>query len=84
LLEAACDKEAEADQMASTLWGELVAAHREWDAAEVKVLTLATKIAVANQQREAAEEQCGRLAQELTFLNIRGSELCIIMTGSPP
>jgi hypothetical protein len=84
LLEAAHDKEAEADQMASTLWGNLVDARREWDVVEEKVSSLVTKVVVANQQREATEERCGHLAQELTFLSIRGSELFIIVTGSPP
>jgi hypothetical protein len=62
LLEAVHSKEAEADQRASTLWGELVEAHREWDVAE-KDSSMVTKMAVANQQREAAEEQCGSLTQ---------------------
>jgi hypothetical protein len=84
LLEAAHSKAAEADQRASALWGELVAAHRKWDVAEEMVLSLVTKAVVANQQWEAAEEQCGRLAQELTFLSIRGSELCSTMIGSLP
>jgi hypothetical protein len=82
LLEAARGKEDKANQRASALWGKLVAAHREWDVAEEKVLSLATEAAMANQQQEATEEQCGRLAQELTFLSIRGSELCITVTGS--
>jgi small ligand-binding sensory domain FIST len=82
LLEAAHDKEADTDQRSSVLWGELVAARREWDVAEEKVSSLATKAAVANQQQEATEEQCRRLAQELTLLSIRVSELFITMTGS--
>jgi hypothetical protein len=84
LLEAAHDKEVEADQRASTFWGDLVDTRQEWDAVEEKVSSLATEAAVANQHREATEEQCGRLAQELTFLSIKGSELCIIVIGSPP
>jgi hypothetical protein len=56
LMEAARGKEAEADQRASALWGELVATHQEWDAAEEKVSSLAIEATVANQQREAAEE----------------------------
>jgi uncharacterized protein (DUF3084 family) len=83
-LEATRSKEAETNQRASTLWGELVAARRERDVAEEKVSCLATEAAMANQQWEATKEQCGHLAQELTFLSIRGSELCITMTGSPP
>jgi hypothetical protein len=43
-----------------------------------------TEAAVANQQQEATEEQCGCQAQELTLLSIRGSELCITVTGSLP
>jgi hypothetical protein len=83
LLEVARGKEVEAGLRASALWGELVAVHQERDAAEEKVSSQATEAVVANQQREVAEEQCGRLAQELTFLSIRGSELCITVTGSP-
>jgi hypothetical protein len=49
LLEAARGKEAEADQRASALWGEPVAAHREQDVAEDKVLSLVTKAVVANE-----------------------------------
>jgi hypothetical protein len=45
---------------------------------------LATEAIVANQQWEATKEQCRRLAQELIFLSIRGSELCITVTGAPP
>jgi hypothetical protein len=51
LLEVARGKEAEADQRAYALWGELVAALREWDATEEKVTSLATEAVVANQQR---------------------------------
>jgi hypothetical protein len=84
LLEATHGKEADANQRASALWGELVAMRREWDAAEEKVSSLVTEMAMANQQQEATEEQCWCLAQELTFLSIRGSELCITVIGSPP
>jgi hypothetical protein len=84
LLEAAYDKEAETDQRVSALWGELVAVRRERDVAEEKVSSMAIEAVVANQQQEAIKEQCGRLARELTFLSIRGSELCITVTDSLP
>jgi hypothetical protein len=48
-LEATRGKEAEANQRASALWGELVAARRERDVAEEKVLCLVTEAAMANQ-----------------------------------
>jgi hypothetical protein len=51
LLEVARGKEAKADQRAYALWGELMAALREQDAAEEKVTSLATEAVVANQQR---------------------------------
>jgi hypothetical protein len=50
LLEATRGKEAEADQKASIIWGELVVVRWEWDAAEEMVLSLAIKMIVANQQ----------------------------------
>jgi hypothetical protein len=49
LLEVARGKEAEANQRASTLWGELVATQWEQDVAEEKVSSLVTKAVVANQ-----------------------------------
>jgi hypothetical protein len=82
LLEASYGKEAEADQRAFALWGELVASRQERDVAEEKILSLSTEVAVANQPREAAEEWCRHLAQELTFLSIMGSELSITVTSS--
>jgi hypothetical protein len=48
LLEATRSKEAKADQRASALRGELVATRQEQDEAKEKVLSLATKAAVAN------------------------------------
>jgi hypothetical protein len=83
LLEAARGKEVEADQRTSALWGELMVVCLEQHAVEEKVSSMATEADVANQQWEATEEQCKCLAQELTFLSIRGSELCITVTGSP-
>jgi isochorismate hydrolase len=50
LLEDARGKEAEADERASALWGELVVTRREWDVTEEKVSNLATKAVMANQQ----------------------------------
>jgi hypothetical protein len=38
---------------------------------------------MAHQRREATKEQCGQLVHELALLNIRSSELCITITGSP-
>jgi hypothetical protein len=55
LLEAARGKDTEADQRASTLWGELVATRWERDAVEEKVSSLVTEAAMVNQQREATE-----------------------------
>jgi hypothetical protein len=49
LLEVARGKEAKANQRAYALWGELVAALREQDAAVEKVTSLATEAVVANQ-----------------------------------
>jgi hypothetical protein len=49
LLEAADDKEAEANQRASALWDEFVATQWEQDVAEEKVSSLVTKAVVANQ-----------------------------------
>jgi hypothetical protein len=60
-----------------------VAARQEWDATEEKVSSMVAEAAMANQQWEAIEEHCVCLVQELTFLSIRGSELCITMTCSP-
>jgi hypothetical protein len=68
---------------ASALWGELVAVHREGDVTEEMVSSLATEAVMASQLREAVEEQCRRLAQELTLLSIRGSKMCITVTSSP-
>jgi hypothetical protein len=39
---------------------------------------------MANQWWEATDEQYKRLVHELTLLSIRGSELCITITGAPP
>jgi hypothetical protein len=46
--------------------------------------SLAAKMAVADQRREATEEQCERQVHELTLLSLRGSELCITITDAPP
>jgi hypothetical protein len=69
---------------ASALEGELVAARRARDMAEEKLPSLATKAATIDQQRVAVEEQCEHLVHELTLLNLRGSELCMTITGAPP
>jgi hypothetical protein len=68
LLEASYGKEAEADQRAFALWGELVASRQERDVAEEKILSLSTEAAVANQPREAAEEWCRHLARSRAHL----------------
>jgi hypothetical protein len=59
LLEAARGKEAEADQKASILWGELVAMHQEWDAAEETVSSLVTETVVANSIRKQPKNSAG-------------------------
>jgi hypothetical protein len=56
LLVVSRGKEVEADQRASTLLGELVAARQEWDVTEEKVLILAIEATMDNQQREAVKE----------------------------
>jgi hypothetical protein len=67
-----------------TLEGELVAARRARDTTKEKLPSLATKAAAIDQQWVAVEEQCEHLVHELTLLNLRGSELCMTITGAPP
>jgi hypothetical protein len=68
----------------STLEGELVAAWRARDVAEEKILCLAEKTAAAEHRQIATEDQCERLVHKLTLLSLRGSELCMSITGVPP
>jgi hypothetical protein len=43
-----------------------------------------SEVATANQRQEATKEQCKRLVHGLTHLSIRGSKLCITITGGLP
>jgi hypothetical protein len=52
--------------------------------AEEKILGLKFEVATANQWRKSIKEWCERLVHMLTLLSIRGSELCITITGAPP
>jgi hypothetical protein len=38
---------------------------------------------MTDRRQGAAEEHCEHLVYKLTLLSIRGSELCIIITGAP-
>jgi hypothetical protein len=76
----------EADMVArrvSILGGELVTMRRAWDVAVEKLPCLAAKAAATNQLLVVVEEQCERLVHELTLLNLRGSTLCMTITGAP-
>jgi hypothetical protein len=64
----------------TTAKGELTATHRARDVAEDKFLSL---LATAEQRRVAEYEQCERLVHELTLLSLRGSELCMTISGVP-
>jgi hypothetical protein len=74
---------AEATQRVSTLGDELVIVHRARDVAEEKVSTLTVKAATIDRRPEVAKEQCEGLVHQLILLRIRGSELCITITGAP-
>jgi hypothetical protein len=54
------------------------------DAAEDKISSLTSKLAMANQWWEAVKDQCELLVHVLTLLSIKGSELCIKITVAPP
>jgi dihydroxyacetone kinase-like predicted kinase len=83
LLATAHGEVVEAAQRVFALGDELVAACRAWEAIEDKILSLVAKMVTADQQQEATEEQCECLLHELTLLSLRGSELCITITGAP-
>jgi hypothetical protein len=46
-----------------------------WDAAEAKLPSLVDKADATDQRWEGVEEQCKHLVNELTLLQLRGSEL---------
>jgi hypothetical protein len=72
-----------AAQRVFILEGKLVATCRAQDTAEGKLPSLATKVAAANRQRVAVEEQCERLVHDLTLHNLIGFELCMTIIGAP-
>jgi uncharacterized protein (DUF111 family) len=74
----------EVDQRVSFLEGELVAACPAWEAVEEKLPSLAAKASAVDRRWVAAEEQCESLVHELTLLNLRGSELCVNISGALP
>jgi hypothetical protein len=74
----------EVTQRVSILRDDLVVVGRAQDAAKEKALSLAAKAAMTDQRREATEEQSERLVHELTLLSLRGSKMCITITGTPP
>jgi hypothetical protein len=82
LLAIVCSEADEAAQRVFVLEGELMAACQAQDVAEGKFLSLSAQVAVAEWQRVAAEEQCEHLVHELTFSSLRGSELCMTITGA--
>jgi hypothetical protein len=51
-----------------------------WDMAELELLGLAD----ADWRQEEVERYCVALAEELTILQIRGSELCLVIVAPPP
>jgi hypothetical protein len=85
ILPASAHREAdEAVWKVSLLEDKLTVARQAWDAAEVKLLGLVDKAAAADRWQEEAEGQCEALVDELTLLQIRGSELYLTIVGSPP
>jgi hypothetical protein len=71
-------------QRVSIFEDELTAARRARDMAEEKILSPVAKAATTDQRWEAVEEQCECLVHELTLLSLRGSQLCMMITGVPP
>jgi hypothetical protein len=84
LLATTHDEATRATERVSILGDQFVTMCQAKDAVEEKILSLVSEVALANQRQEVAEEQCERLVHELTLLSIRGSELCITITGAPP
>jgi hypothetical protein len=74
----------EVAQRVSFLEGELVAACPAWDVVKEKLPSLAAKASAVDRRWVAAEEQCESLVHELTLLNLRGSELCVNISGALP
>jgi uncharacterized protein YigA (DUF484 family) len=77
----------EADEVAwkvSLLEGKLAVARQAWDAAEAELPNLVDKAATSDRRWERAKRQCECLVEELTLLQIRGSELCLTIVGAPP
>jgi hypothetical protein len=54
------------------------------DVAEEKLLSLTAHVAVTDCRWEAAEDQCGHLADKINLLSLKGFELCMTITGAPP
>jgi hypothetical protein len=54
------------------------------DMVEAKLAGLVYRAADADQQREEAEQQCAAQVEELTLLQIRGSELFLVIVAPPP
>jgi hypothetical protein len=71
-------------RVVSFLEGELVSMHQAQDASEEKLRSLVDKAAIADQRQVAVEEQCEHLVNECTLLHLRGSELCMTITDTPP
>jgi hypothetical protein len=84
LLATTHDEATRATERVSILGDQFVTTRQAKDAVEEKILSLVSEVALANQRQEVAEEQCECLVHELTLLSIRGSELCITITGAPP
>jgi hypothetical protein len=74
----------EVAQKISLLEGELVVVHQAWDVAKAKLPDLVDRAATVNQRQEEAEGQCEHLAEELTLLWLRGSDLCLTIVDAPP
>jgi hypothetical protein len=83
LLATSCSEADEAAQRVSTLEGKLVAAHRAREMTKEKFLSLSAKPVKDERRWVAIEEQCECLVHELTLLSLRGSELCMTITGAP-
>jgi chromosome segregation ATPase len=70
-------------QKVAHLKDELADVRHARDTAEAKLLGLADRVADTDQQQEEAEVQCTTLAEELTLMQIRGSELCLAIVSPP-
>jgi hypothetical protein len=70
-------------QKVSLLMGKLAVARQAQDMTMMTLPGLVDKVANANRQREKAEGQCEALAEELTLLRIRESELFLTVVSAP-